>query len=89
MLDREQCVREIAHRLWEEEGRPSDQDQRHWHAAERIFEAEAGASGHSQAKFAREEGPTPASTVTAKRRTARKGSRRTPAASHPTVTQTH
>ncbi len=39
MLDRDQCVREIAHRLWEEEGRPSDQEKRHWATAERIFDA--------------------------------------------------
>ena len=28
MLDREQRVREIAHRLWEEEGRPTAQEKR-------------------------------------------------------------
>ena len=43
MPDREQRVREIAHRLWEEEGRPHDQDKRHWHAAERMVDAEATA----------------------------------------------
>ena len=42
MLDREQRVREIAHRLWEEEGRPCDQDKRHWATAERIFDSEQG-----------------------------------------------
>ena len=40
MPDREHRVREIAHRLWEEEGRPFDQDKRHWAAAERMFDAE-------------------------------------------------
>jgi len=33
---REQRVREIAYRLWEQEGRPSGQDRRHWEMAEAI-----------------------------------------------------
>ena len=44
MLDREQRVREIAHRLWEEEGRPTDHEKRHWAAAERIFDSEGPSS---------------------------------------------
>lgn len=40
MTDREQRIRAIAHRLWEEEGRPPDQEKRHWDAAERMVDAE-------------------------------------------------
>ena len=40
MSDREHQVREIAHRLWEEEGRPSDQEKRHWATAEHMFDAQ-------------------------------------------------
>ena len=40
MSDREQRIRAIAHRLWEEEGRPPDQEKRHWDAAERMLDAE-------------------------------------------------
>ena len=36
MNERENRVREIAHRLWEEEGRPPDQEKRHWDEAERT-----------------------------------------------------
>jgi len=73
MPDREQRVREIAHRLWEEEGRPHDQEKRHWHAAERMVEAEAAAKP----------------TAAGKRRAERKGAKRTTAAPHASVTQTH
>jgi hypothetical protein len=37
MEDREQRVRAIAYRIWEEEGRPPDQEDRHWQMAERII----------------------------------------------------
>jgi hypothetical protein len=40
MGDREDRVREIAHRMWEEEGRPPDQEKRHWEEAERVVEAQ-------------------------------------------------
>jgi len=36
MADREQRGREIAHRLWEDEGRPSGEHQRHWATAEHM-----------------------------------------------------
>jgi hypothetical protein len=73
MPDREQRVREIAHRLWEDEGRPHDQDKRHWHAAERMVDAEATAKP----------------TAAGKRRIERKGAKRTLAAPHASATQTH
>jgi Protein of unknown function (DUF2934) len=67
MPDREHRVREVAHRLWEEEGRPFDQDKRHWAAAERIVDAEASASPASTARPASKR---PAPRRTAKRTTA-------------------
>jgi len=40
MTGREQRVRMLAYRIWESEGRPDDQEARHWEMAERIVEAE-------------------------------------------------
>ncbi len=40
MDSREQRIRDRAHRLWESEGRPEDQDKRHWEAAEQAIDAE-------------------------------------------------
>ncbi|WP_201312963.1 DUF2934 domain-containing protein [Dyella sp. EPa41] len=37
--DREERIRQMAHRIWESEGRPYGQDERHWHMAERLVEA--------------------------------------------------
>lgn len=30
----------LAHQIWEAEGRPDGQEQRHWHMAERLVQAE-------------------------------------------------
>ncbi len=35
--DRDQRLRDIAHRIWEEEGRPWGEDPRHWELAEAIL----------------------------------------------------
>jgi hypothetical protein len=81
MSDREHRVREIAHRLWEEEGRPADQEKRHWATAERVFDAqERASSAGSEAK----EAQSPAGT--GKRRTPRASAKRTPAAPHASAT---
>lgn len=40
---REQRIRELAHHIWEAEGCPSGQEQRHWYAATRLVEAEDSA----------------------------------------------
>ncbi len=37
---RERRLREIAHRIWEDEGRPDGQDQRHWKMAKDILRNE-------------------------------------------------
>jgi Protein of unknown function (DUF2934) len=69
MPDREHRVREIAHRLWEEEGRPSHQDKRHWATAERMVDAEADRD------LAREQAPKAAGS--SKRPTQRRSAKRT------------
>jgi DUF2934 family protein len=60
MSDREQRIRDIAYRLWEEEGCPPDRAEQHWEKAERIVaEEEAERAGfmrreeEAQAKPAR------------------------------------
>ena len=40
MDDREKRVREIAYFIWEQEGRPEDQADRHWQAAREIVESQ-------------------------------------------------
>jgi hypothetical protein len=42
MSDRETRVRERAHRLWEQEGRPSGREVDHWDQASREIDAEDG-----------------------------------------------
>jgi hypothetical protein len=36
MEDRQERIRDLAYRIWEEEGRPSDQADRHWQLAQLI-----------------------------------------------------
>ncbi|MBV8754949.1 MAG: DUF2934 domain-containing protein [Hyphomicrobiales bacterium] len=86
MSEREQQVRAIAHRLWEEEGRPTDQEERHWATAERMLDAqERASSAGSNAKRPHEEAQT-ASPVTTGRRRARTSTKRTPTGAHTSVT---
>ena len=40
MTGREDRIREIAYSLWEEEGRPADQEERHWQMAKSAVEQE-------------------------------------------------
>jgi hypothetical protein len=80
MSDREHRVREIAHRLWEEEGRPADQDKRHWATAERMFDTQERASSAGR------DAQNPVGT--GKRRAARTSTKRTPSATQPSA-QTH
>lgn len=40
MNSREQRIRDRAHRLWESEGRPEDQEKRHWQMAEQAIDEE-------------------------------------------------
>jgi Protein of unknown function (DUF2934) len=74
MSEREQQVRAIAHRLWEEEGRPADQEKRHWATAERMLDSQERASGAgSDAKRAQEAAQI---ASPGKRRTARTSAKR-------------
>ncbi|AWH33362.1 MULTISPECIES: DUF2934 domain-containing protein [Stenotrophomonas] len=41
--ERRRRIELLAHQIWEAEGRPDDQQQRHWHMAERLVEAEMAA----------------------------------------------
>ena len=84
MAEREHRVREIAHRLWEEEGRPSDQEKRHWATAERMLDAEKRTETEADANRPREEA---GATGTGKRRAPRTGAKRTAAA--PQTSATH
>ena len=38
MADTEQLIRETAYRLWEEDGRPFGQAERHWEMAKKLTE---------------------------------------------------
>jgi hypothetical protein len=78
MPDREHRVREIAHRLWEQEGRPSDQDKRHWATAEQILDAQE----RTDATMARDQ-------AKAKRAPARRAGKRTAAKPHAGATTAH
>jgi hypothetical protein len=40
MENRESRIRARAHQMWEDEGRPENQDQRHWEAAEKAIDEE-------------------------------------------------
>jgi Protein of unknown function (DUF2934) len=86
MSEREQQVRAIAHRLWEEEGRPADQEKRHWATAERMFDTQARAGGAgAEAKHAHEAAQAPG-PATGKRRTARTSTKRTATGPHTSAT---
>jgi Protein of unknown function (DUF2934) len=89
MTEREQRVREIAHRLWEEEGRPPDQEKRHWATAERMFEAEKTVGTGSDATPPREKAQTASASGTGKRRTASKNAKRTLVGSETSATRPH
>ena len=80
MPDREHRVREIAHRLWEEEGRPFDQDKRHWAAAERIDDTQ------ETAELPREQTQTARPAGTSKRPAQRRAAKRTTAGTNAGVT---
>jgi len=76
MDEREHRIREIAHRLWEGEGRPSDQDKRHWEEARRIVDEQEGVTSRAPDSTSASEQPEAAAAEkpsdNAKRRTARK-----------------
>ncbi|AWH53632.1 hypothetical protein C1924_10805 [Stenotrophomonas sp. ESTM1D_MKCIP4_1] len=46
--ERRRRIEMLAHQIWEAEGRPDDQQQRHWHMAERLVQAEIAAATASE-----------------------------------------
>lgn len=48
----EKRIREFAYQIWESEGQPSGQDERHWEMARKLAEAEALAPDKSTARKA-------------------------------------
>ena len=54
MADDEQRIRQLAYRIWESEGRPDGQEQRHWEMARKIVaaERESGRDAHSDVAIA-------------------------------------
>ncbi|SQF98419.1 Protein of uncharacterised function (DUF2934) [Paucimonas lemoignei] len=48
----EKRIREFAYQIWESEGQPSGQDERHWEMARKLAEAEALAPDKSSARKA-------------------------------------
>ena len=82
MPDREHRVREIAHSLWEQEGRPSEQDKRHWTTAEQIVDAQDRTGVTPEAAMTRDQ-------AKAKRAPARRAGKRTAAGPHAGTTTAH
>jgi Protein of unknown function (DUF2934) len=37
--DRDERIRQLAYRIWESEGRPPNQEARHWNMASKLVEA--------------------------------------------------
>ena len=86
MTDREHRVREIAHRLWEQEGCPSDQDKRHWTAAEQIVDAQDRTGVAPDETVARDRSQQTKPAAASKRAPARRAGKRTAAGPHGATT---
>ncbi|RAN82278.1 hypothetical protein B5P43_05680 [Bacillus sp. SRB_336] len=76
--EHEQRIRELAHHIWESEGRPRGEEERHWLMAERLVEASElaqSATGNPRAapKARSATKRTAASAATRSRRSAPKG----------------
>ncbi|MBB5875390.1 MULTISPECIES: DUF2934 domain-containing protein [Xanthomonas] len=46
---RQRRIRQLAHEIWEAEGRPDGRAARHWAMAERLVDAEAAAEAEAEA----------------------------------------
>jgi hypothetical protein len=55
MQNRESRIRERAHRIWESEGRPDHQGERHWKAAEQAIDEEDRAASAPRSVGAEDE----------------------------------
>lgn len=51
MMDNDQRVRELAYQIWESEGRPEGQQERHWRMARSLAEAETVNHGEPEASL--------------------------------------
>ena len=51
MTQQEQQIRELAYEIWQSEGRPDGQEERHWEMARKLVEA-GGSAGTPTAKSA-------------------------------------
>ena len=52
MSTEDKRIRELAHQIWESEGKPHGQDTRHWEMARKLAEAEALTPSKPKAKTA-------------------------------------
>lgn len=57
----EQRIREFAFQIWESEGKPSGQEERHWQMACKLAEAEAAAETETEAPGELQSAPAPKS----------------------------
>jgi hypothetical protein len=64
--DRQRRISEIAHRIWEAEGCPSGQAERHWQMAEKLVLAEEKQAAVRNGKA--EKKPTPSTRTTSSTR---------------------
>ena len=60
MDTRDDRIREIAYFIWQEEGRPPGQQERHWRMAESALEQEEGAEAERKIVEGEPPGSTPA-----------------------------
>jgi hypothetical protein len=67
--DRQRRISEIAHRIWESEGCPSGQAERHWQMAEKLVLAEEkqAAARHAKSESKPRESKLPESRPAAKK----------------------
>ena len=60
MSTEDKRIRELAHQIWESEGKPHGQDARHWEMARKLAEAEALTPSKPKAKPKAPPKPKPA-----------------------------
>ncbi len=60
MSTEDKRIRELAHQIWESEGKPHGQDTRHWEMARKLAEAEALTPSKPKAKPKAPPKPKPA-----------------------------
>ncbi|MDK1385335.1 DUF2934 domain-containing protein [Sinorhizobium sp. 8-89] len=63
--DREELIRRRAYAIWEKEGRPEGQDQRHWEQASREMQREENRSSTGEKQDLETEGTTHATSTPA------------------------